>query len=288
MRAFFLSFFLASFLALGHFLVWGQESSQTINAVPALRLQGSFYLDVATMAQLLELSLHSEGQTLLLQGRNSSLTLEANSPDVLWRQGSELENISLGAPIQRKHATWYAPPELFNLYEVIFENAALRFVDGSSYPLTPISASGSSVQAGRASIVELGNNVTGLSFYTASNELSDGLSLMLVDIALISLADPEQREAIDAFMADIREGRPLYMIVTSLETTTWESTLTFNQGTEQFVARYPLAISILSGSEDSVSPANPVIGVVILPQNFNLREPITVGWQGISQLMSFR
>lgn len=269
-------------------LAFGQDNPRAINAVPALRLQGSFYLDVATMAQLLELSLHSEGDMLILQGRNNSLTLEPNSPDVIWREGSELENISLGAPINRKHGTWYAPPELFYLYEVEFQNAALRFADGSSYPLTPISASGSTVQAGRASIVELGNNVTGLSFYTSSNDLSDGLSLMLVDIALISLADPEQRDAIDAFMADIREGRPLYMIVSSLEPTEWESTLTFNQGTEQFVARYPLAISILSGSDASVSPSNPVIGVVILPQDFNLREPITVGWQGISQLMSFR
>lgn len=265
-----------------------QADDDTIKAIPTLNLQGGFYLDVMTMAQLLELSPQTQGAQLILQGKNQSLVLEVNSPDVIWRQGSEAEVVALAAPIQRKNSRWFAPPELFALFDVDFSKAALIFPDGTRYPLSPVSHTGSSVQAGYASIIDLGNSVLGLNFYSSTSTTSDVLSLMLVDISLIALADPEQRQEIDAFMATIREGRPLYMIVASLEPSPWESTLTFSQGAEQFIARYPLAISLLSGSKDHVTPHNPVVGVVVLPQTFNLREAMTVSWQGISQRITFR
>ena len=89
-------------------------------------------------------------------------------------------------------------------------------------------------------------------------------------------------------MNDLKNGRPLYFVVTAVGESPWETAVRFRQGGTTFEALYPDGLGVLEGEAGSVRPEKPVSGVFLLPDAFNLREPMTVEWMDAAATFRFR
>ncbi|MEZ4605980.1 MAG: hypothetical protein R2880_00415 [Deinococcales bacterium] len=260
-------------------------------SISALRLGHELYLSLEDVAGILGYGLTQGGISLTIYPPQGVLIVFENSPDVLWtvtgRNASPRDNnLSLASPVLKQEGRWYAPDELFALFNINVRNNRLSLPTGQEVLLnirSPIIERG-----GHAAPLNLGNDVMAINFYLNDNQGTQQLSLMLIDASLLALAFPDQRNSIDSFMAKVKEGRPLFFVVTALKDMPWSPELEFSQGAENFTAKPPLSLSILAGKNDRVSPDKAVSGVILLPSSFDLREAIEVEWQGLKTSFQFR
>lgn len=258
-------------------------------AVPALKLAGTTYVSLSDVARLMGYSVTAEADNLTVRAPAGVLTVFSGTPDVIWTpRGEEKRDLSLPAPVVRQKGAWYAPADLFALLSMRVEGETLVLPDGERRALELPLDLPEALRGSRSEQVALGNEVEALALYADGSAGADTLGLLLLDVGLLALAFPEQRRELDTFVAGLESGKVLYFIVTAVEETPWETSLVFRQGGERFEARYPYSLSILEGDAGSVSPTTPVSGVVLLPDAFNLREPLTVEWGEVSSSFRFR
>lgn len=272
-------------------LVW-LCSLALAESLPALRLAGTTYVSLSEVAHLLGLETSDGGQNLTVRAPSGVLVIFDRSPDIIWRptaRGQVLAgDLSLAAPIQRIEGQWFVPLELLSLLGVKVAGEVVTLPNGAAYALAYPRDPWAAVGGAQSEVVELGNNVTGLALFASGAAGQDSLSLLLLDVALLSLAFPEQQPAIDTFIGGLAHGRPLFFIVTSVVETPWETSLIFTQDGSSFAARHPFGVSVLEGEAGTVSPARPASGVVLLPDWLNLRRPITVSWGEAQGVIQFR
>lgn len=261
-------------------------------SVPALTLAGTTYVSLEDVARLLGLETSDAGQSLTVRAPSGVLVVFDRSPDILWQPAARGQvlagDLSLAAPVQRIEGRWFVPSELLRLLGVTVVGEVLTLQSGATYPLAFPRDPWAAVGMGQSEIVELGNNVVGLALYASGAAGQDSLSLLLLDVALLSLAFPEQQRAIDAFIGGLERGRPLFFIITAVAETPWDTSLTFSQNGASFAARYPFTVSVLDGEAGTVSPERPASGVVMLPDWLDLRRPITVSWAEAQGAIQFR
>lgn len=160
---------------------------------------------------------------------------------------------------------------------------ALLFA-GRAVQAQEVAFSSLEASAARSEVVSLANGVQALALFGPQEKTS----LMLADAGLLSLAFPHEREAVDAFMTRVSSGRPLYFVVSAAEPASWDPTVVFRQDGRSFEARYPESLSILTGEPGEAAPSESAAGVVLLPLSFNLREPMSVSWEGATATLRFR
>lgn len=253
-------------------------------SIPALRLAGVPYISLTELARSLGYSTSTSAGSLTIRSDTGVLVVFEGSPDAFWRSGSsqaslEESETSFSLPVHRQEEQWYAPEEVLLILGVRLQGSTLQLPQGRGqltleYPPDTLNTSG----PGSFEIVELGHGAYGLTLYGAGAAGVDTLSLLLVDVGVLSLVYPEQQRELDTFMSTLEGGRPLYFVVTSVADGPWEASVTFMQEGRSFVAQPPYDLSVLEGERGLVGPARPVSGIVLLPGSFNLRAPITVQW----------
>ncbi len=272
-------------------LVW-LRSLALAESLPALRLAGTTYVSLSEVARLLGLETSDGGQSFTVRAPGGVLVIFDGSPDILWQPAARGQllagDLSLAAPVHRVEERWFVPLELLNLLEITVAGEVVTLPTGAAHTLAYPRDPWAAVGGAQSEVVELGNSVMGLALYAPGAAGQDSLSLLLLDVALLSLAFPEQQPAIDSFIGGLTHGNPLFFIVASVVETPWETSLTFTQDGSSFAARYPFTLSVLEGEAGTVSPARPTSGVVLLPDWLNLRRPIAVSWGEARGVIQFR
>ena len=267
---------------------WALVARAGAQDAPALRLAGATYPSLTDVSRALGYSVSEAPNSLTVRAQDGVLTVFEDAPDVVWKTPSSAEDeLSLPAPVVRRDGVWYAPEELFTLFGARLSGETLVLPDGRllglRFPPELPAARGKDFET-----VALGNQVDALALYAGGSAGADSLSMMLVDVGLLGLAFPEIQGALDAFMGDLKSGRPLYFVVTAVGESPWETAVRFRQGGKTFEALYPDGLNVLEGEAGSAAPEEPVSGVLLLPDAFNLREPVTVEWMGAAATFRFR
>lgn len=260
-------------------------------SVPALLLAQETYLSLSDVARLMNYNISESADSLTLQADTGVLVVFDKSPDALWKPNNsqtalEESDLTLSAPIRKQDGRWYAPEQLFELFDMQLSGYNLVLPNGQqaslSFPQAP------AVSSLHFAKVELGNSVFGLGLYVSGSVGPETLSMLIVDVGLLALARPEQQRNLDNFMNRLERGRPLYFVLTSLAESPWETSVRITQQGRSVDIRYPFELSILSGQPGLVSPQQPVSGVLLLPEWVNLRQSLSVEWSGVRASFQFR
>ena len=245
-------------------------------------------VDAEVLAQQLGLLMSEAGGTLTLRGDNGILTLFPDSSVALWQPRGENSSReeSLSAAVRHRDDGWWLPVDVLSylglwLHDGIAEgpdNLVLRL---RFPPAAPVSGQG-------AELVDLGTGVPGLRLFAAGRAGPATQSMLLADAGLLGLAVPEQRSSFDELVAASGDDHPLLVFVTAAASSEWEMRIEFSQGQMSLEVKYPFRLRLLEGQPARVAPDAPVVGVVLLPQGFDLRRPIDVRWGGASATVTFR
>jgi hypothetical protein len=209
------------------------------------------------------------------------LTLFTDSTEALWfaRGATEPVEARLSAATRFDGTDWWVALDLISLLGGSISGRTVLLPGQARLLLQQPDTSGSAV-AGEQ--VELARDVTALRLNSGAT------SVLLVDLGLLGLVHPEQRQELDSFLGELDGERPLYFVVTSSRESAWEAVFGFRQAELQFEARLPWQAVILEGDEQVVTPDQPVSGVILLPAEVNLRSPLEVTWQGRTGRITFR
>ena len=254
--------------------------------VAALNLAGTRYVALDELARALGWNTSDGGSSLTVRSGGGVLIVFEASPEVYWQpQGGEGGEVSLSAPVVRRQEGWFVPDEILGLMGLDVDGEAI--LAGTrrlplAYPL-PFEPAGTLAEG-----LELGRGVRGLTLFVTGSAGDETMSLLLVDAALLGLAFPEQQAEIDAFVASLERGRPVYFVLTALAASPWETSLHISQHGRSAMLRYPLEISVLEGEAGWVGPQAPVSGLILLPDWVNLREPLVVRWGESEARFQFR
>ncbi len=260
-------------------------------SVAARSIASTTYISLSEVSSRLGYSTTDTGNSLTLRSPFGNMVVFENAPDILWRpidssEALESSDFSLSAPVLKLEGVWFAPEELFGLLMLERQGNSLRsgnIILNLSFPSSSISQ-----DAGSFVIRDLGNNVPALNFYQTLDTIEDNLSVLLIDLGLLPLVFPEQQRELDTIITRFSQGKPLYIIVSSISAVSWDAQFRFEQASRSLVYRYPNNISILRGDPARVTPDNPVIAIVVLPDEINLRSSLQVTWSNSSAIIQFR
>lgn len=256
--------------------------------IPARRAAGGLVLEAEAAARLLGLVASGDGTSLTLRSAKGILTLFDGSPDVVWQPHDAVaaSEGSLSAPVDGGEGGWWLPADAFGYFDLWVHDGVVEGADGLSVDLAIPPAA--SFQGREGELVDLGQGVPGLRLYAAGRGGAASLSLLLADAGLLGLAMPNERTRFDELVDQAGRDHALIMVLTSRVDESWSGAITFSQGAREVEARHPFRLRLLAGEPGRVGPESPAVGVVLLPEGFNLREPITVVWASARATITFR
>jgi hypothetical protein len=256
-------------------------SSLSLAQVSARKVAGITYVSVSDLVSILGFSLSESGESLTIRTPESVLILFDKSPDISFNGNED----TLSAPVL-KQDEWFAPDDVVSFLGLNSPGNLIELPDGRILGLEfPTVAT---ITSSRSEIVDLGNSVEGLAFYASGSAGPETVSVLLMDVGLMSLAFPEQQKTFDELSQKFTSGKPIYVVVTALAEANWESVFTLEQQGRVLEYRVPDSLTLLEGNANTVGPNTPVSGIFLLPDWVNLREVITVTWSGITATMQFR
>ena len=163
-------------------------------SVSGLREGGFSYIALNEVARLEGFTTTENNTSLTIRSPDGVLVVFANSPDVLWQPsggGQEGGDIGLSAPVLRRGATWYGPPDAVELLGLVAFETSLVLSNNTRVNVNYPAVTASALGVGRSELTELGNGVYGLSLFASGSAGSDTLSMLLADVGLLALAFPE-------------------------------------------------------------------------------------------------
>lgn len=261
-------------------------------SVAARDVGGVLYVSVDDLASRLGYSLSGGESSLTLRAAAGVVVLFENSPDILFKPKNSAEALersdqSLAAPVLKTSEVWFAPAELLELLGFRVTAESVTAPGGRTFALTfPPPAVTQTTQ--RSELVDLGNGVTGLSFYLSGSAGPETVSVLVVDLGLLGLALPAEQRGLDAAAAKFKDAKPLYFVATTLAAASWQPLFTVTQGGRSAEVRYPFGVNVLAGNADTLTPDAPVSGLVLLPVWVNLRQPVTLSLAGATATVQFR
>ena len=250
--------------------------------VSARREAGALYVSLSDVVTKLGYSVSESAESFTVRFDGTVLTVFANSPDITVNG----EENTLSSSVFEEKNEWFAPDDALSFLNVTLNGTSLSFPNGGTGVLE-FPATSATFGSTRSEVVDLGNSVTGVSFYAPGNAGEETVSVLMLDLKLLALAFPDQQKALDAVSSKFTKGKPIYFLVTALAPSSWESSFTLEQ--QGRVLQYGgSSLSLLEGDANTGSPEVPVSGVLVLPDLVNLRQPITVTWSGITASVQFR
>jgi hypothetical protein len=267
-------------------LMPGRAAGQEI---PARHGLGGLEVEAGSLARQFGLVASEDVSSLTLRAPAGILTLFAASPDVVWQPRGAVvaEEASLSAPVTRTERAWWLPVDALSFIGLRVVGSQVEGPGGLARGLA-IQADERPVGGGSGELVDLGRGVLGLRLFAAGGAGPATQSMLLADAGLLGLVMPEERDRFDDLVEQAGRDRPLVVIVTSVVDGTWESVVRFAQGGLEAEVRHPFRLRLLDGDAAVVGPQSPAVGVVLLPESFNLREPIRVTWGSASASITFR
>ena len=267
-------------------------SAQEVAKLAARDVAGVLYVSVNDFSTQLGYSLSGDAGSLTVRAAAGVVVLFENSPDILFKPVNSAETLersdqSLAAPVFKVDDAWFAPAEFLELLGFAVSATDVTAPDDRTFNLVfPSMTASDSSDPSR--LVELDNGVTGLSFYLPGTAGPETVSLLAVDLGLLSLALPAEQRDLDAVMSKFKEGKPLYFVVTALATATWQASFTVAQGERSAELRHPFGVNVLTGDAATLGPDAPVAGLLLLPTWVNLRQPLHLSWAGMTATVQFR
>lgn len=269
-------------------LAAGAAFAQGAAGAVAARLDGAWTLvALDDLARALGAAWSDDGRALTLRAPTGVLTAFLGEADALWLPtgGGEPTIVAAALPVQRHEGRWYVPEDLIGVLGVRVDGAYLRLPDGDARTL--VVARVASV-GGLAEVVALGPGVEGLRLFADGAGGPGSVSLLAVDLGLLALALPEQREALDAVLRDLRAEKALFLAVTALAATPWDGALYVAQDGREVLLSAPFSVQVLEGDPERVAPDAPLAAVAFLPADFDLRRPLALRWAGASGSWTLR
>lgn len=267
-------------------------SATWAQSLDALETLGTTYVSLNDVAQRLGYSTNRSGNSLTVRAGAGVVVVFADSPDILFKPSDSAEALersdqSLALPVLRQKGEWFAPEQLFELLKFDVSKHSLTTQDGRTFALD-FPPEPFYVASDRYDLVELGNGVTGLTYYVPGSTGPETLSLLVADLSLLSLALPEQQRSLDGVLAKLRDQKPLYFTLTALAGAQWSPNFTVAQGGQREILQAPFRVQVLDGAEGTVSPEKPVSGLILLPDWVNVRQPLELTWSDITARVQFR
>ncbi len=278
-------------LSLGFLLGFMTLGGAALAQVAARDVGGVLYVSVDDLARQLGYSFSGGAGSLTLRAAAGVVVLFEDSPDLLFKPKNsaaalERSNQSLAAPVFKTGEVWFAPAELLELLGFSVSNESVGAPGGRTFSLDV--AAPAVTQAARRSEVDLGNGVTGLSFYLPGVAGPETVSVLVTDLGLLGLALPAERRDLDAAAAKFKDAKPLYFVATALREAPWQPVFTVAQGGRSAELRPPFGVNLLAGDAETLAPDAPVSGLVLLPAWVNLRQPLSLGLAGATATVQFR
>lgn len=268
-----------------------QATALAQGAAVALRRDGalsSVAVDDLAMALGAPFSMDADGFGFTLRTRDGVLTAFLDRPDVLWqaRGAAAPQEVAGALPLRRLQGRWYLPEDLLGLLGAELRDGLLWLPDGSSRPTVLLADP--LPQAERTELVPLGPGVEGLRLYAPGAAGPEAVSLLAMDLGLLPLAFPEQREAWDPVLRELRAEKALLLVVTAVAEAAWQPAIFVIQDGRETLLTAPLAVQVLQGDPASVGPQSPVVAVAFLPADIDLRRPLALRWAGATGSWTLR
>ena len=215
------------------------------------------------------------------------LTVLADDADALWQPAGAVEPIVVSAalPARRIDDRFFVPEDLLGVLGVRVEGAVLHLPGGSTRPLVLPAAP---VAGAASEVVPLGPGIEALRLFVDGAGGEASVSLLAVDLGLLALAFPEQQSALDAVLRDLRAEKALFLTVTATAEAAWQPAIYVMQDGRETLLAEPFSVQVLAGDPARVAPDEPVVAVAFLPDDLDLRRPLTVRWAGVSGTWTLR
>lgn len=277
-------------------------------ALPAERVGATVYVSAPTLARALGGHLRDGGDVLTVQaGDGGMLTVFAGDAEAVWSApGAGVPEQALSAPAVRRDDGWWLPIDAAALLGMAPEPGSARLApQGASGAREAVAAAWRAPDGRvwhlrvaeprpppappRAERVELTGGVSAVRLYgDGGGGGPEALSLMLLDLELLALAEPTQRARLDAALAPLRGRRALAALATALEPAELGlDRFTLSQdGRELQIA--PHRWQTLEGDPARIAPDAPWWGVLWLPEGLRLDRPIVVRWREVEVEVRFR
>ena len=273
-------------------LVFAAFGTALAQGVAARDSGGVLYVSVDDLASRLGYSLSGGEGSLTLRAAAGVVVLFEDSPDILFKPKNSAEALersdqSLAAPVFKSGAVWFAPAELLELLGFTVVDTQVTAPGGRTFALDlQVPAVTQTTQC--SELVDLGNGVTGVSFYLPGDAGPETVSVLVVDLGLLGLAVPAEQRGLDAAAAKFKDAKPLYFVATALGTASWGPVFTVTQGGRSAELRAPFGVNLLAGDATTLTPDTPVSGLVLLPAWVNLRQPLSLSLAGAAATVQFR
>lgn len=283
-------------LLLAAFVIFGCATGQSTAFVTAEVRGATVYLEALELGRALGVVAHADGHVLTWRGFNGPVTLFAGSADALVQFPGDAgtTDVALAAPVLQREGSWYVPLDALPLFGVEVppftgRPTHLPLPNGSELGLRyreDAPAVPAPVVTGRASWELAQAPLAGVRFFDG-----EGASLLLVDLALVPLAEPSLTSEVDRAIDRARESggdHVLLLLVTAVDELPWDPTIRFRQDGRALEVSTPYRLLVEAGQEGAVSPSEPVLGAVLLPPAFSLYREMEVEWAGVSAVVRFR
>lgn len=267
-------------------LAWAAaQGSEPVDA----RADGSWTLVAGDdLARALGAAWSDDGRAFTLRVATGVLTIFADDVDALWQPtgGAEPTVVSAALPARRIDDRWFVPEDLLGVLGARVDGAVLRLPDGAMRDLL---RPRTSVADGASEVVLLGPGIEGLRLFVVGGGGGEAsVSLLAVDLGLLALAFPEQQSALDAVLRDLRAEKVLFLTVTATAEAAWQPAIYVVQDGRETLLAEPFTVQVLAGDPARVAPGEPVVAVAFLPDDLDLRRPLTVRWAGVSGTWTLR
>lgn len=293
-------------LILAVVLAFSVASAQMSHTANAFVFSDNVYIEAAPLARALGVVAYADAGALTWRGPFGPVTLFASSSSALAQVPGQADvaDVLLAGPVLELNETWFVPLDALPLLGVDVPTESgrpavldlpdgrmleLTYVSSEVYGLAPVTRAAGSHGGGYSGLISwepLEEPLAGVRFFD-----DQGVSLLIADLALVPLAQPQLMTDVDRALERAREAgtdHVLLLMVTSVGELPWSASLTFVQDDRRIEVRPPYRMLIESGDAELVLPDQPVMGAVLLPNSFSMYRPMFVTWSGGQAEVQFR
>lgn len=274
-------------------LLLAVSAAQEAQTLPAVNRSGVIYVDALALARALGVVATPQAGSLTWRGALGAITLFEDSPELLTPGAGGTRELSLSAPVLREDGDWLLPLDALSVLGAgsphpLPRPVSVQLPSGEELPFAYREPPPPSQRFASGPVLaeSAGEPLSGVRFYA-----ENGVSLLLLDLALLPLADPSLTREVDLALANVAAGaddRLLLLILTAVAESEWDARLQFEQGGCNLEVTPPHRLQVLSGSESVVNESEPVIAALLLPPTFSPYSPMRVRWAGAEAEVLFR